>query len=111
MTDVGDDRGSGLPAEGEDDTHAATAAGLDEELLQEGAGVPFAVALDGGDPGAPDETYGAGRGASGEGPVTARQSAAGSDVRVEELRDRGADDEQERDEPPLGGPTPSHDAA
>ena len=103
MSDLGDDRGSGEPAPSEDDARLA-GAGLDEELLQEGTGVPYADALDTGDPGAPAETFGRDREAAGDGPVTARQSAAGSDVRVERLRDRGADHVEDRDEPRRGGP-------
>lgn len=80
---------------------------LDEELLEEGGKVPFADALDTGDDGAPDEALGPeSREAT---PVSARQSAAGSGVKVEELRDRGEDYERDRDEPPLGGPTPADD--
>jgi hypothetical protein len=81
------DRGSGEPLPGEDDAPGAAGARFDEELLEEGSGVPFANALDAGDPGAPDAALGGGESA----PVTARQSAAGSGVRVEELRDRGSD--------------------
>lgn len=80
---------------------------LDEELLEEGGGVPRGDALDTGDAGAPDEALG--RDSRETGPVTARQSAAGSGVKVEELRDRGEDYEEDRDEPPLGGPSPRDD--
>jgi hypothetical protein len=48
-----------------------------------------------------------GLGASGEGsgrPVPARQSNADSDVRAEQLRDRGTHVAADEDEPPLGGP-------
>jgi hypothetical protein len=97
------DRGSGLPLESEQDAAAGARAELDQELLQDGTGLPFVDALDTGDPGAPDR----GLGASGEGsgaPVTARQSNADSDVRAEQLRDRGTDIAADEDEPPLGGP-------
>ena len=88
--------------ESERDEIAAATAPLDEELLGPGSGLPLTDALDTGDPGAPDAALGGGE----EGPVTARQSAAGSGVRVEELRDRGSDYERDWDEPPSGGPAP-----
>lgn len=96
------DRGSGLPLESEQDAAAGARAELDEELLEEGAGVPFADALDTGDPGAPDRALGANE-EGGTPPVTARQSNADSDVRAEDLRDRGTDYAADEDEPPLGG--------
>jgi hypothetical protein len=97
------DRDSGLPLESEQDAAAGARAELDEELLEEGTGVPFADALDTGDRGAPDRALGA----DPEGetpPVTARQSNADSDVRAEDLLDRGTDYVEDEDEPPLGGP-------
>jgi hypothetical protein len=68
-----------------------------------GPGVPFVDALDTGDPGAPSGALGSSR--SEAAPATAGQAAAGSGVRVADLRDAG-----EHDEPPLAGPTPSRDA-
>jgi hypothetical protein len=100
------DRGSGEPVESEPDAEAAGRAPLDEELLGRGSGLPLTDALDTGDPGAPDAALGGGDDA----PVTARQSAAGSGVRVGELRDRGSDYERDFDEPPHGGPAPDEAA-
>jgi hypothetical protein len=97
------DRGSGLPLESEADASAAARADLDEELLQEGTGLPFVDALDTGDRGAPDRSLRA----DAEGqtpPVTARNSSEDADVRAERLRDRGTDFAADEDEPPLGGP-------
>src|SRR4051812_10221891 len=97
------DRGSGLPTESEDDARAAVRTELDEDLLAQGTGLPFVDAIDTGDRGAPDRARGAG-GEGGTPPVTARQSNADSDVRAEDLRDRGADYAEGEDEPPLGAP-------
>jgi hypothetical protein len=96
------DRGGAEPVESEQDADAGARAPLDAELLEEGTGVPFADALDTGDPGGPGDALGTSR--SGPAPATAGQTAAGSGVRVAGLRD--GDD----DEPPFGGPTPSRDA-
>jgi hypothetical protein len=97
------DRGSGLPAESEDDARAAVRLEFHDDLLEQGTGLPFVDALDTGDPGAPDRALGAGA-EGGTPPVTARQSNADSDVRTEDLRDRGADFAEGEDEPPLGAP-------
>jgi hypothetical protein len=97
------DRGSGLPAESEDDARAAVRAELDDDLLERGTGLPFVDALDTGDPGAPDGALRA-EAEGGTPPVTARQSNAESDVRAEDLRDRGTHFAEGEDEPPLGAP-------
>ena len=97
------DRGSGLPAEGEDDAGAAVRAELDDDLLEQGTGLPFVDAIDTGDPGAPDRALGSDA-EGGTPPVTARQSNADSDVRAEDLRDRGSDFAEGEEEPPLGAP-------
>jgi hypothetical protein len=97
------DRGSGLPAESEDDARAAVRPEFDDELLEQGTGLHFVDALDTGDPGAPDRALGAGA-EGGTPPVTARQTNPDSDVRAEDLRDRGADFAEGEDEPPLGAP-------
>jgi hypothetical protein len=103
------DRGSAEPVESARDGEAAARPPLDPELLQEGSGVPFADALDTGDDGAPAAALGGSR--SDSPPVTAGQAAAGSGVRPAALRDRESDSDDRADEPPLGGPTPSPDAA
>ena len=97
------DRGGAEPVESEQDAEAGARAPLDPELLEEGTAVPFVDALDTGDPGAPSGALGSSR--SETAPATAGQAAAGSGVRVADLRDAG-----EHDEPPLAGPTPSRDA-
>jgi hypothetical protein len=99
------DRGSGLPTESEDDARAAVRAELDEGVLEEGTGLPFVDAIDTGDPGAPDRAVGADE-EGGTPPVTARQSNADSDVRAEDLRDRGTDYAEGEDAPPLRAPAP-----
>src|SRR5215213_3787690 len=104
MNETGEgDRGSGLPTESEDDARVAVRTELDDELLEQGTGLPFVDAIDSGDPGAPDRVLGADA-EGGTPPVTARQSNAGSDVRVEDLRGRRADSAEGDDEPPLGAP-------
>jgi len=97
------DRGSGLPTESEDDASAAVRTELDDELLEQGTGLPFVDAIDTGDPDAPDRALGADA-EGGTPPVTARQSNADSDVRAEDLWDRGAAYAEGEDEPPLGAP-------
>jgi hypothetical protein len=97
------DRGSGRPDESEEEARAAVRPEFDDELLEQGTGLHFVDALDTGDPGAPDRALGAGA-EGGTPPVTARQTNPDSDVRAEDLRDRGADFAEGEDEPPLGAP-------